>query len=133
MGVGGTSSGAAMFISATELSLISGSYDASKYIIFESTQGSINLSSINQGNHLPNAQNPKIKIVTSAEKDITFANNAFYFSDLTVESGAGIVLNEKLATTFGDMSLTYSAGNLVVAVDAELFSAGALTLTTGSS
>ena len=61
LGVGGTSSGAAMFISATELSLISGSYDASKYIIFESTQGSINLSSINQGNHLPNAQNPKIK------------------------------------------------------------------------
>ena len=68
-----------------------------------------------------------------AAKDITFADDAFYFSDLTVESGAGIVLNEKLATTFGDMSLTYSAGNLVVAADAELLSAGALTLTTGSS
>ena len=133
IGIGGASPTGTMSISTTELSKITAEYASTKFLTFESLHGAITVNSVHQGNDIPNANLVQVKIIALSVKTITFTEDASYFSSLIVESDGGITLDEKLATTFGSMSLTYRGGNLAVATDTELYSAGLMTLTAGST
>jgi len=133
IGIGGANPTGTMSISWDELGYISATYSSSKWITFKSQQGPITVFGINQGNDMHNAQLPQIKIKTQAVKNITFSTHGSYFSVLAVESAAGINLEQKIETSYGDMSLTYSGGHLAIGSDAEIECAGDLTLTAGAA
>ena len=129
IGIGGTNPTGTMSISDSELALISASYGAGKEITFESTQGPIEVF----GASFSNAGAAAVVIKTVAVKDVTFSTANSAFGYLTVTSAKGITLNKKVSTGTGALSMTYSAGDLAVGSDAELDSAGAMTLTAGST
>jgi hypothetical protein len=101
---------------------------SSGIVIFKSIQGEIDVHSIQQHVDFPQAANAHIQFVTVAAKPVTFSTAACDFHTLTVSSGGGIVVPHDLSTSDGNMALTASSANLALSANADLISAGTLSI-----
>jgi hypothetical protein len=127
IGIGGSSLSDRMTLEDSELALISASSSAT--IIFQSTQGAIDINAVTQATDMQRTNNAAVQITADAQKTISFVSGASSFAKLTVSSSGGIDLQQDLSTTSGNMALTFTNADLDITANADLTSAGTLTVT----
>ena len=83
-------------------------------VVFESIQGEIKVSSVTQHATFTQALTASIQITTQSIKSISFVEGESTFRALTVNSGGGVLLQQNIRTTHGNLAITTGTDHLAI-------------------